>query len=142
MPIKTKWVDSWRDIPKDVRERNKIDSGTHLVGLADRGTTYLIKGKATKWTGLHEEYHHIKKHPSKERTPESFALHELQATIYAYNKIGQPKHIIGQLRAIYNDLRFNIYDCNKAESFSILSKTLKQVNAPSSWKEDFLKLKG
>jgi hypothetical protein len=141
MPSKVKWVNSWKDIPKEVRERNQITAKTHLHGLSDRGVTYLIRGKSAPWVAEHEEYHHLKKHPSKERNPRDFALHELQATIYAYNKTGQPKHILSQLRAIYNDLRINIYKCNKSEALSAISSALKQIKAPSSWVEDYKKLK-
>jgi len=141
MVVKVKWVNSWKDIPKDVRERNQITSKTHLVGLSDRGITYLIRGKATKSTELHEEYHHIKKHPGKERNPKDFALHELQASMYAYNKVKQPAHILGQLRAIYNDLTINIYKCNKTDALSAICSALKQIKAPNSWVEDYKKLK-
>jgi hypothetical protein len=139
MPVK--WVDSWKDIPKNVRERHNVTSKTHLVGLSDGATTYLIKGKAAKWTAEHEKYHNVKRHPMKERNPRDFVLHELQANMSAYKKVGQPKHMLSQLRGIYNDLRVNIYKCNKSEALSAIGSALKQIKAPESWVEDYKKLK-
>lgn len=141
MVAKVKWVNSWRDIPKEVRDRAHVDKGSTLVGLTDRGVTYLIRGKAAKWMETHEEFHHIKRHPAKERDYKIYVLHELEANISAYNKHGQPKHMLSQLRGIYNDIRFNVYQCTKREALSAISSVLKQIKAPSSWVEDYKKLK-
>jgi hypothetical protein len=141
MVAKVKWVNSWRDIPEDARKRAKVDKGSTLVGLTDRGITYLIRGKASKWMEEHEEYHNAKKHPAKERDYKMYVLHELEANMAAYNKYGQPKHILSHLRGIYNDIRFNVYQRTKQEALSAIGSALVKVKAPVGWKEDYQKLK-
>lgn len=139
--IIVKWVNSYKEIPKEVLDRVYVDNGSTLIGLTDRGTIYLIRGKAAKWVETHEKFHHVKRHPAKERDYRMFVLHELEANMSAYNKFGQPKHILSQLRGIYNDSRFNLYSCTKKESLSAISSALTKVHAPKSWREDFNKLK-
>ena len=141
MIVKVKWVDSWKDIPKAARDRAHVDSGSTLVGMADRGIIYLIKGKAAKWMESHEEFHLIKKHPGRERDYKMYVLHELEANIYAYSIHRLPKHILAHLSGIYNDIRFNVYQCNNREALSAINNALKQVKAPKSWFEDYSKLK-
>jgi hypothetical protein len=141
MIAKVKWVNSWKDIPKAARDRAHVDSGSTLVGMTDKGIIYLIKGKASKWMETHEEFHLIKKHPGRERDYKIYVLHELEANMAAYDKYSQPKHILSHLRGIYNDIRFNVYQCTNREALSAIGHALRQVKAPDGWLKDYRKLK-
>lgn len=137
MVAKVKWVNSWRDIPKDVRERNYVDYQLH--GLYDKptNTIYGIRGKTSKADIEHELYHSKKKHPETPRVPSVFVINELQANMYAYNTTGQPKHILGKLRAIYNDLVKYKYKLTHKEALNLISQSLNKIQAPNSWHDDF-----
>lgn len=142
---KIKWIESYKEIPKSVRESADVDKGASfnsLIGLAgDDGVIYLVKGKATEATLEHEKFHLMYNHPHKERDPKMFVLHEIQANAYAYNKTKKPKHMLAQLRGIYNDICFNTYDIDERKALVFIYSALSRTKAPDSWKDDFQKLK-
>ena len=140
MNFTIKWINSYKDIPKDIRKKYHIGSNDNLVGLANEEVVYAIRGRATEATVLHEMFHIIKKHPIKERDPKNFVLHELQAHMYGYSQIKQPKHLMGELRANYNDLCFNVYKCSSKFALTAVHDSLVKVKAPSTWMSDYKRL--
>lgn len=140
MPVKKIWVSSWRDIPKSILEKNKVKSGASLRGIVDKNTIYLIRGKSDESIAKHEEFHIKKRHPSKEQNPRDYILHEMQANMYAYKETGQPKHILGRLRAIYNDIGYNVYKTSPQATLGMIKSVLIELKVPDTWKADFKEL--
>lgn len=142
MNKKLKWVDSWRDIPEAELIKGHVEKGQRsgLVGLNGEKAIYLVRGKATEATALHEQYHQMKKHPAKERDPKAYVLHELQAQMYAYNKLHQPTHIQSHLRAIYRDINSDMYSLSGVKALSCILSALRAVKAPPAWFKDYEKL--
>jgi bifunctional DNA-binding transcriptional regulator/antitoxin component of YhaV-PrlF toxin-antitoxin module len=140
---KVKWVSNpYKEIPKKVRDSADIKPGDGLIGLAgDDGVIYLVKGRATESTLQHERFHLIYNHPKKERDPRAWVLHEMQANVYAYKNTGQPKHLLARLRAIFNDICFNVYDVDERKALILIHSALSRTKAPDAWMSDFIKLK-
>lgn len=125
------WVDSWQDIPC------KNPDAT-LQGWSDpkTGKIYAIRGVTSKADVEHEKYHAFKKHPEWPRDYKAFVLQEIEATKYAYDKIGQPAHIKEKLRAIFNDT-MRKYNVRPTQVITAIENALDDVIAPDSWKQDF-----
>ena len=127
------WVNSWRDI----KGANSSVHG-HVLG----NTIHAIKGSSTKADVEHEKAHIILGHKFEDPpTPEQFAREELAATKYAFDRIGHPRHIRQQLRAIYNDMAVNIYKIQPIRAHRILEAELRKIKPPAEWLEDFAKEK-
>ena len=140
---KIKWVKSYNEIPEEIRKYNDVKPGDDLIGLAGNdGIIYLVKGRATDSTAFHEKFHIIYNHPRKERDPRMYVFHEIQANVYGYKKTGKPKHMLEQLRAIFNDVCYNIYDIDERKALILINSALSRTKAPDSWRDDFVKLKG
>lgn len=133
---KIKWVNSYRDIPR-WQERG-LTSSLHGFHERSTDTVYLIKGKSSKADEQHEIYHGIKKHPDKPHNPYDFIDQEIKATLYAYNKTGQPQHILGQMRGIHNSM-IRIYPTSTNRIIDMIGISLKRNNAPVTWLQDFKK---
>jgi len=141
MRFTIKWIKSYKDIPLETRKKAHIDRKDNLVALADDdGIIYAIKGKATEASVLHEMFHLIKKHPTKPRDPKTFVLQELQAHMYGYSQLKKPRHLIGELRANFNDLCFNVYKCSSKDALTAMHDSLVKVKAPPTWMSDYNRL--
>ena len=140
--IKIKWVNNGKDIPLKAREKANVYKLSDLAGLCDfdTSTLYLVRGLAGKWVEHHEMYHYTKRHPTKPRNPKHFALHELEANMYAYKKTGQPAHILMHLKGVWQDLAFNTYKLGERKAKVLIGQALREVKAPQSWMEDYKKL--
>jgi len=137
-----KWVKSWRSIPEADLRKGGVRKGQEvgLRGLNANDAIYLIKGKAGKSAALHEQYHNYKRHPAKERDPRMYVLHEMEANMYAFQKMRQPLHIREHLLAIFIDVHLSTYKETTAKTLRYILSALKQVKAPPSWFEDYGRL--
>lgn len=129
---KVTWVDSWRDIPC----KNPIHS---LHGWSDpkTGEIYAIRGVTSKADVEHEKYHTMKRHPDKPRNYRDYALQEIEATKYSYDKVGQPAHIKEKLRGIINDMMPTYeYNVKLSQIIESLKDALDAVIAPKTWYQD------
>jgi hypothetical protein len=133
--LKEKWVSSWRDIPS-----KSVDSTVHGWCKPKTGEIYAIKGITSKADVEHEKYHVLKKHPDNPRDYRDFVQQELEATHYAYQKTGQPSHILKQLNAIFNDVVINLYRVSPIVALNTIKSKLYSLAIPETWKEDYSKL--
>jgi len=136
--FRIKKVKSWKEslhpeLPASVR------SFTHPPT-----NTIFIREGTTLDDIEHEKYHLIKRHPPSPRDPAKYAEQEVMATLYAYHKLGKPTHILGQLRAIFNDLTFKEYKAGTVSpnrTKMIIKEILFETpGIPNSWREDYFKL--
>ena len=133
------WVDSWRDIPV---VGNRWDSSIKGYFDPNTNTIYAIKGITTKAEVEHEKYHSLKGHEGIPKDPAVFARREFEAHKYAYDKIGQPKHIKMTLRGIFDEITENTYTVAPKEAIAIIEEEFNRVNPPEAWIDDFQYLKG
>ncbi len=143
MPKKpVKWVKSWRDIPEAELRKGGVLKGQEggLKGLNAKDAIYLIEGKAGKSTELHEQYHNLKRHPAKERDPQKYVLHELEANMCSFTKMHQPLHQREHLLAIFIDVHMGTYKETTARTLRYILSALRQVKAPPTWFDDYEKL--
>jgi len=137
---KVVWVNSWRDIPLPITGKGW---GSIVKAYHDPNTNtiYAIKGVTTKAQLEHEKYHSLKGHEGIPADPVVFVRREFEAHKYAYDKIGQPKHIKMTLRGIFDDITETTYTVAPREAIAILEKEFNRVNPPETWREDFRYLK-
>ncbi len=128
---KVKWVDSWRDVPCD-------DANSTLAGYCNpkTGEIYAIRGRTSEASIEHEKYHVKKNHPEHPKDYRDFAVQEIEATKYAYDKIRKPSHIKEKLRAIINDI-MKTYKPTPNQCLSSVETALDKVDAPKTWIDDF-----
>jgi len=132
-----KWVDSWRELPEDGRKSTVTaytDSHTGII--------YAIKGVTSKADIEHEKYHAsvIGKYskPDDEYIKTNLYIREeLEANKKSYDTIRKPTHIIGQLRAIFNDVSINLGETPPQEAMQLINEELKRVNPPQEWLDDY-----
>ena len=121
------WVDSWRDLPRDV-EIKVLDPMTRAQYSYPENVIYAVKGKAAKYDIAHEKYHAIKTQremsgklklspekavkeilaeewESKKRNPQKTlndcVAEEFEAHKYAYEETGKPQHLTRQLNGMF-----------------------------------------
>jgi hypothetical protein len=128
-PIKVKWYKKWQDVP--------IDSGGQpfKAAVKDR-TIYAIKGETTDWALEHEKAHIIKNHPTFPYTAKEWILQELEASKYAYKKLGKPIHLKFSLGGILRVCRKN-YRLTYKQTLPYIHMALVKVNAPKTWFDDY-----
>ena len=128
------WVDSWKDIPcKHARPS--------LAGFADTDNdiVYAIRGVTNTVDFLHEQWHVIDDEGIR-RKPSNYVMDEIEATLYAYEQIGKPHHVLQRLRGIYNDLTFRIFNLSRQEALKTIREELFKLNVPETWIDDFQRL--
>ena len=136
---KVVWLDSWKEqYGFEPTESAHYNRKTNII--------YAIKGRAKINTIEHERSHAIqyltsREHYDKENTPEEYVLHELEAEKYAYQKTGKPKRLYDILIALHTDLFYNVYKLNVIDATNLLEKTLKQIDPPYRWLDDFARVK-
>jgi len=135
---KVKWVDKYQDIPEGM-EPTRDD-----LALVDTetGRIYAIKGK-TRIEDLEHEFGHVALgHSNKNpRNPNQYIREELEAELYAYQRVGRPKHITGYLRRLLYDLCEYEYKVSKQRGIKIIEKELFFLPVPREWEDDFYKVK-
>jgi len=136
------WVKNWKDIPGKYNDSSvvaHVDIKTNQI--------YAIEGKATEADILHEIYHTKKttrnKYDRKREymNPAIYIREELEATKYAWDKSGKPKHILMRLRALYNDLCFRMGNIGTQNAIRIIGNELRFLHPPIEWLKDFQNLK-
>lgn len=70
----------------------------------------------------------------------ALARAELESHKYTYDRMNEPKHILGRLRAILNDMTIKEFAEEPHEAMSILTEEFDRINPPEAWREDFSKL--
>ncbi len=138
-PIKVMWVGSWRDVLKK-EPHSGANPSLHGYSILKERKIYGIRGVTSASDVEHEKYHIIKRHPDAPRDARDVVAQELDATKYAYDKIGQPKHLFGQLLATFNDITMNYYEVPPKKALITMKRELWRVNPPSTWKQDYYKL--
>ena len=134
--MKVVWVDSWRDVPCE-------HSSPSLAGFADteNDIIYAIRGKTNTVDLLHEKWHVIDDEGIR-RKPSNYVMDEIEATLYAYEQIGRPSHILQRLRGIYNNLTFRLFNLSRQEALKTIREELFKLNVPETWIDDFQRLSG
>ena len=133
--ITTKRVRSWKESPFPEYPAS-VKAFAHLPAR-----TIYARKDTSKSDIEHERFHMAKRHPDRPRNPAVFAGQEIDATLYAYKKLGRPTHILGQLRGIFNDLNWREYKVSRTRALSIIKRKLfRTPNIPISWKSDYFKL--
>ncbi len=138
--VKVKWVPSWHSIPfaKSTLERDKSPLSSTIGYFDNRSNTiYAIKGKTPESYIEHEKYHAMEGHADLPKTFDRHLKDELEATKYAYDKTGNPKHILCVLRANFNDGIKYIYRVKPHEAIISIKRTLNEVDAPQAWLDDY-----
>lgn len=133
--IRTIWVDSWRDIPV-----KNVDSGVKAYYDSDADTIYAIRNVTTDADIKHEEYHALRGTGGMPQNPAAYIRDELSAHKYAYDSIQRPDHILGRLRAMFNDLR-DVYSLEPHKAMDVMRSEFSQDGFPESWRGDFSTLK-
>ena len=130
------WVDSWRDIPCE-------HPSPSLAGFTDteNDIVYAIRGKTNLVDLLHEQYHVIDDEGIR-RKPSNYVMDEIEATLYAYEQIGKPSHILQRLRGLYNDLTFRNFNLSRQEALKTIREELFKLDVPETWKDDYQRLSG
>lgn len=135
---RVKWVEKYQEIPEGMEP-----SGEDLA-LVDTATgrIYAIKGR-TKIEDLEHEYGHVAlgHGPRNPRSPNQYVREELEAELYAYQRVGRPKHIAGYLRRLLYDICEHEYKVSRRRGIKILEKELLALPLPDEWEEDFYKVK-
>ena len=133
--LKIKRVKSWKETPHP-------EYPASIKAFTDLPThTIYIKKSTPLHTIEHEKFHLLKRHPSKPRNPTEYAEQEIKAHLYTYHKTGKPTHILGELKATFNDLNYREYHLSPRQSLSIIRKVLlNNPGVPASYKEDYSKL--
>jgi len=127
-------VESWRDIPG--QQNSTLDA----MAIPSKRRIYTIKGKTTEAERMHEIGHIVKGHSDREPyKAENFVREEIEAHLYAYQRLGKPKSILLKLRAIFNDLTHN-YRISPPKAKALLRRNIMQPNVPKQWKLDYYKL--
>jgi hypothetical protein len=119
--------------------------GTGVTALSYPQKKLIIaqKGKATATDIEHERGHISLRHGDElPRSPQAHVRAELRANYYAYKKIGRPKHILLQLRALYNDLHFREYRVRPTSRIlkMIRAELLALPHPPAGWLQDYKEL--
>ena len=130
-----KEVSSWRDIPAP-------GASSGLKGYQDpkTGIIYTIKGVTTTAELEHEKYHRIRRHPNKPRSSSRFVSNEIEAYLYAYERLKRPRHLLMKLRAIFYDLVWDVYSLKPSSALNIIREELSGDDIPPGWKKDYSKL--
>ena len=106
--------------------------------ISSRGVI-SVTPKTTKGEIAHEEGHYVLGHNLKgnPKTPSVYARQEIDASVYAYNKVGQPKRMKPKIRAIYNDLTHYEYKESPKKAKSEMDKIMNRREVPTSFKKDW-----
>ncbi len=132
--IEVIWVDSQKDLPGDYHGAYEAVSDT------DKKTIYIIKD-ASKGTLEHEKYHILQKHPNKPKKPVDYLRQELEAELYAYNKIGYPRQIKGRLVGWANDILWRRYDNSSEDTIETFNSVINDLALPDRWISDWTSIK-
>jgi len=95
----------------------------------------------TSQASLYHERGHIVKHHSlgMNRLPSNYINDEVEATLYSYEKIGEPKHSLLRFKGWFNDLT-NHYKLSPSRAILMIRNRLMKPDIPDTWKEDYKKL--
>jgi len=138
MKPKIHYVNSYRDIPANIPTAN--DPTMQGLSIPKTGDIYAIKGKTTAGYLQHEIYHVKKNHPTKPRDYRDFISQEINASYFAYRNVKQPKRILMELRAIFNDVTANIYNVTPRQAMIAIHAILNKLDIPNGWSNDYKRL--
>ena len=95
--------------------------------------------KTTRGQIAHEEGHYVLGHNLKRipKTPSIYARQEIDASVYAFKKTGQPKRMKSTMRAIYNDLTHYEYNESSKKAESTMDKIIKRKGTPAHFKKEW-----
>lgn len=134
------WVRSAKDIPDKQGQSEEYVESTKGHYDPETNTIYGIEEVTTPFEIEHEKYHAMKGHSEIPDDPRQFVREELEASKYAFDKVGEQEDFLGTLRAILNDLTTYTYDLEPQEALQIFKEEFLKVDPPISWREDFVKL--
>jgi hypothetical protein len=138
---KTKWVNSWDEKPKDKAQMkaNKVRP-SEIGGLYDPNTHRItaVRGKIKDWQILHEEGHSRQRFAGTSN-PSVHAYNEIKADMFAYKKIGKPRHNRGHLNFTFLELG-DRYKLSDNQALQCILDALRKAHAPREWFDDFDKL--
>lgn len=138
-PVKVHEVKSYKDFPTD-EDGTPQASYVKAVAYPSTREIFVVKGKTTEASKQHEIGHVVLRHgDGYPRNPEMYVKQELDATLYAYKKIGEPKHIRGRLRGWFNEVYARHYKIPHHQAWRIIENQLRRSNVPSEWQQDFVK---
>lgn len=131
------WVNSYKDIYRLVPTTAQLDASLTGYYYEPTNTIYLIRGKSREFDKHHEIYHSIHHHSEHPKSPAEFINREIGANVYSYNKVKQPRQILGKLRGFYNDLRWGEYKVGRRQALSFIKQALVKAKAPKTWMDDY-----
>jgi hypothetical protein len=106
-------------------------------------TVYVAKG-SPKWLAAHEEGHYVLGHNTTGKIPNDvrkFVKNEVDAHVYAYNKLGQPKDIKGRLRGLHSQITGEDYNSGWDNGIKHIDKAINRKSVPQSWKKEWGEVK-
>jgi hypothetical protein len=108
-----------------------------------RQRIYLVKGKTSKSDRLHEEGHIAYGHYQDKKyiTVRQYMLDELNADLYAYERIGKPEHIKMKLRGIINEMVERSGLSPMVVYNGLRSLVFNLEGVPQTWKDDVTELR-
>ena len=109
----------------------------NLKGYQDEEHVYILKGtKDAEAIKHHEIYHYKKQHPGHPKAASKYIRQELEADMYAKQKIGMRKHIKPQIIAVTNDVVAD-YKLPPSVAIKKMAQQIKRKDIPKTWKQDF-----
>jgi len=122
--------------------RNKQRSSFERKHGIPEQRVVVTRPTSTKVDIEHEKGHIALKHKNiKPKNPVMYVREEIAADYYAYRNMGKPRHMIGQLRALYNDLLRGYKVRPTSKIMTIIGRELKALpSLPEGWGKDYAKL--
>lgn len=129
-----------RDISKlKVITKRKLPFSDAPAGIT--GRKILVTSKTPRSSIEHERGHYALGHSttSYPLRAKSYIREEIQASLYAYNKVGNPRAIYHRLLGIFKDA-IKTYKIQPRQALEYIKFYIRQDNIPLQWKRDYLKL--